>query len=300
MGATLIKGGQIQITDFIKAMASVNWSSDNTSPSAAAVLAKIQSEIAGVSGAMQFRGAWTQAATDSTAGTNSSNTIKKGYVYVYEGSGTAPTGVTLENGDTLIAKQDAASPTNSNHWTVVQVNITGAVTLANLVASLYSNTVGAGSVSITVPTTGTNAGKLVITGAFPTVSNGAAESGKYVSAISINATTGVISVTKASLPTMPDYRQYWVLDETPTGTVDGTNRTFLTSRTILDANHVNVYVNGVKQHKGDDVTITKIGSGGSAQTSDDGKASIVFDSDAYIPQEGDTVTCDYITEDPTE
>lgn len=289
MSRTLIKGDQIQITDFIKALASVNWSSDTTAPTAAAVLSKIQSEIAGVSGAMMHRGSWAQAATD---------TIKKGYVYVYNGSGTAPTGVTLENGDTLIANQDAASVTNANHWTIVQVNITGAITVANFLTNVVSGNTN----SLTIAAgTGTNAGKIVITNKFPSISAGSAESGKYVSGISIDATTGVITVTKANLPTIPDYRQYWVLDEVPTGTINGTNRTFVTSRTIMDTNHVNIYVNGVKQHKGDDVTITKIGSGGgNTQSSDEGKASIVFDSNAYIPQEGDTVTCDYITENPIE
>lgn len=289
MGATLIKGGQIQITDFIKAIASVNWSSDNTSPSAAAVLAKIQSEIAGVSGAMQFRGAWTQAITDSTAGTNSANTIKKGYVYVYEGSGTAPTGVTLENGDTLIAKQDAASPTNSNHWTVVQVNITGAVTLTNFTTGIISG--NSNSLTITAGT-GTNAGKIVITANFPTISGGSAESGKYVSGISINATTGVITVTKASLPTMPDYRENFIRDEVPTGEVNGENGTFYTTNNIRDAKDVVVYVNGVRQHagSGNDIVITKVTSGANT-----GKGQIVFQTGAYKPQDGDTITCDYTT-----
>lgn len=290
MGATLIKGEQIQITDFIKAMASVNWSSDNTSPSAAAVLAKIQSEIAGVSGAMQFRGAWTQAATDSTAGTNSANTIKKGYVYVYEGNGTAPTGVTLENGDTLIAKQDAASPTNSNHWTVVQVNITGAVTLSNLVGNLLDNVVGSGSISITAPTTGANAGKLVITGAFPTISNPNAVNGQYVTGMSIDA-NGVITLTRG---TPPDYRNYNVVGEIPSGTMNGSNTTFVTSKKPHSTDLIAVYVNGVRQKagSGNDYRVSIPSSGTNAN-----KGVITFESGAYIPQSGDSLLVDYTAED---
>lgn len=286
MSRTLIKGGQIQLTDFIKALASADWTSDSLTVSAAAILNKIQSEIAGVTGAMQFRGAWSTAATDAS----STSGIKKGYVYVYDGTGTAPTGVTLENGDTLIAKQDAASVTNDAHWVVVNVNITGAVTTANLVSSLSSNTAGEGSVTITAPSTGTNAGKLVITGAFPTVSGGSAESGKYVSAISINSSTGVISVTKANLPSMPDYRNYFVYGETPSGTIDGGNDTFYTTKKVLDANHVAVYVNGVRQSVGTGGDITISMSGGFAQ--------IKFNTGAYIPCGADTLTCDYITYEP--
>ncbi len=284
MSRTLIKGEQIQLTDFIKAIANANWSSDTLTVSAAAILAKIRSEIAGVSGAMQFRDEWSEAATDAASVTG----IKKGYVYVYNGTGTAPTGVTLENGDTLIANTDSADPTDATDWVIVNVNITGAVTLSNLVASLESKVVGAGSVTVTAPTTGTNAGKLVITGAFPTISNSAAVSGQYVTGMSIDA-NGVITLTRG---TPPDYRDYLIRDEVPSGTVNGSNTEFTTQEPINDARDVAVYVNGVRQHNGasNDCTITKISSG-----NDSGKGKIKFNSDAYIPQTGDTITVDYTT-----
>lgn len=280
MAKTLIKGKQIQIADFIKALADVDWSSNAMAPSAKAIASKIQSDIAAIGAAMVYRGPWSGAATD---------TIKQGYVYVYNGNGTVDIGTgsgakTLEPGDTLIANVDNASVTNPAHWDVVQVNITGAVTNATELNALLQ---GAGSVSITVSN-----GKVIITGAFPTISGGSAESGKYVSGFSINATTGVITVTKASLPTMPDYRNYLIRDEVMTGTVDGGNDTFYTAQKISDAKDVVVYVNGVRQHagSGNDVVITKVASG-----ANDGKGQVVFQSGAYIPASGDTITCDYTT-----
>lgn len=286
MARTLIKGDQIQLTDFIKAIANANWSSDTLTVSAAAILAKIRSEIAGVSGAMQFRGDWSVAATDAASVTG----IKKGYVYVYNGTGTAPTGVTLENGDTLIANTDSADPTDATDLVIVNVNITGAVTLSNLVAILSSNVVGTGSVSITAPTTGTNAGKLVITGAFPTISNGPAVSGQYVTGMSINA-SGAITLTRA---TLPDHRQYRVEGETPSGARNGSNRMFVTAYKVLDEDHVAVYVNGVRQEagSGNDYRVSIPSSGNNL-----GKAVIEFENTAYIPQTGDSLLVDYTTLD---
>lgn len=289
MARTLIKGDQIQITDFIKAIAAADWTSDTLTVSAAAILAKIQSEIAGVTGAMQYRGDWSSAATDAASVTG----IKQGYVYAYNGSGTAPTGVTLENGDTLIAKQDNASITNANHWTVVNVNITGAVTQSNLVESLMSKIASGGSVSVSAPTSGTNAGKLVITGAWPTINGGNAQSGKYVSGITIS--NGVITVTKADLPTLPDYRQYRVEGETPSGNIDGDNRTFVTNYKPLAENKIAVYLNGVRQKEGDgnDYKVSIPTSGTNIS-----KGVIVFESNAYYPKPGDTLIVDYTTMGP--
>lgn len=289
MSRTLIKGDQIKLTDFIKSVANANWGSDTLTVSAAAILDKIRSEIAGVSGAMQFRDNWSAAATDAASVTG----IKKGYVYVYNGTGTAPTGVTLENGDTLISNTDSADPTDATDWIVVNVNITGAVTLANLVESLNAKVVGAGSVSISAPTTGSNAGKLVITGAFPTINNGPAVSGQYVTGMSINA-SGVITLTRASLPQATDYRRYKVVGETPDGNINGTNGTFVTLHRPYSSDLVAVYVNGVRQKEGlgNDYSIDIPVSGNNA-----GYGVIKFVDGAYIPQSGDTLLVDYIAMD---
>lgn len=286
MSRTLIKGEQIQLTDFIMAIANANWSDDTLTVSAAAILAKIRSEIAGVSGAMQFRGEWSVAATDAASVTG----IKKGYVYVYNGTGTAPTGVTLENGDTLIANIDSADPTDATDWVVVNVNITGAVTLNNLVGSLLDNVVGSGSISITAPTTGANAGKLVITGAFPTISNPNAVNDQYVTGMSIDA-NGVITLTRS---TPPDYRNYNVVGEIPSGTMNGSNTTFVTSKKPHSTDLIAVYVNGVRQKagSGNDYRVSIPSSGTNAN-----KGVITFESGAYIPQSGDSLLVDYTAED---
>lgn len=292
MPKTLIRKNQIRIDEFIKTIAELAansgalWSSDTLAPSAAAVLAKIRSEIAGVAGAMQFRGAWsTQPAADVLL----DGGIKKGYVYVYD-SGTSPTGVTLEAGDTLIAKADLTSSTylTASNWVIVNVNIVGAITEANLVTQLLSHIVSGNTNLLSIAAgTGANDGKLVITVNFPTISQGAAESGKYVSGISINATTGVITVTKASLP---NYHKRIVLGESMTVVADTDNKIWKTANKVESLTRFSVYVNGVKQSLGANGDATAV-------VDTDSKGKITFANDAYIPQSGDTVLCDYVSMD---
>ncbi|MDR1113335.1 MAG: hypothetical protein LBL18_06225 [Bacteroidales bacterium] len=105
----------------LKTDGNVTWTDDTVAATAKAIAAKIAAEIASaqIGGAMAFKGAW------STATINSS--VKAGWTYVYD-SGTAPTGHTLEAGDMLIAKVDNPGTTTAANWTVVQANISGAVT----------------------------------------------------------------------------------------------------------------------------------------------------------------------------
>ena len=281
MAKTLIRKDQIRIDEFIQALAGVDWSSDTLTASAAAIAAKIQSEVVGVTGAMLYRGAWTQAATD---------TIKKGYVYVYDGNGTAPTGVTLEEGDTLIANTAAASITNANHWTIVQVNITGAVTQANLVDQLLAAlTSGNGDALTIVKDTSTTPAKLKLTVKFPTVQNGEAVSGQYVSGITIDAATGEITLTRAALPAQIDYGAMVLFEAACTGSVNGTNKVFKTPGFVHTTQGANaaLYVNGVKQAEGaaNDYTYAIDASGYGVFT---------LTSSAYVPKSGDTVTCSFI------
>lgn len=280
---TKIRKEQIRIDEFIQALASADWTSDTLTASAAAIMAKINEQIAGVSGAMLYRGAWSAASNESS--------IKTGYVYVYDGNGTAPTGVTLENGDTLIANTDNASVATAANWTIVNVNITGAITTANLVSNLFAYLSNGNPDALTI-TNDTANGKLKLTVNFPTVSGGSATSGKYVSGISINASTGVISVSKTDLPEQTNYERLIVYDATPTGTVNGDNNTFTTPNKVVTNLPVRaaLYVNGVRQHAGTDVTVTI--------DSSTGYAKFVFTASAYIPQNGDVVTCDYIALEP--
>lgn len=269
---TKIRGGQINLPDFIENQGTAAWTSDTITASQAAILSKIQSEIAGVSGAMVFRGDWSQAATD---------TIKQGYVYVYAGSGTAPTGVTLEDGDTLIAKQDGASVTNANHWTIVQVNITGAITEANLISKLFPLMGSGNTNSLTLAQ---NNGKIIITAKFPTVSNGSATANQYVSGISISSTTGAITVSKGTLPTQTDYREYFVYGENPTITVTSGGATVITANEVFTVSSIAVFVNGVRQLPTDYVV----------SLNSEGKALVGFTNASYTVTADDYVTLDYI------
>ena len=280
MARTKIRKDQIRIEEFIQAMNSVDWTSDVLTASAAAINQKILNEIASVAGAMLYRGAWSTASTD---------TIKKGYVYVYAGSsngtiGTGSSQVTLEPGDMLIANRDSASITNPDHWTIVNVNITGAITEANLLTQLVSHLASSNTNLLSIAAgTGTNEGKVLLTVNFPTISGGAADNGKYISAISINAITGVITVTKETLPSQ---HKMIVLGEEM---AESNEREWYTSQQLESLRRFSVYVNGVKQ---------SLGANGDATASVDsntGKGKITFNSGAYLPREGDTVTCDYVS-----
>lgn len=294
MGKTQIRKEQLLLTDFLKNLAtnSAEWSSTSITPSAAAILAKIQEAVAR---AFQNRGAWTVAATDAAG-----DGIRNGYIYTYAsdtngsiGSGNAQQ--TLEKGDILIACTDNADITDPGDWVILNFNLTGAVTESTLVSALQNWMVAGSNISFTVPAAGqTNAGKLVISAdaTYPTISNGGGQSGKYISALSI--ANGVISVTYTTLPALPDYRIYRIEGETPSGTINGSNKTFVTAHKALDKGHVAVYVNGVRQKagSGNDYTVTIPSSGNNS-----GKAVIEFEGTAYIPQNGDSLLVDYTTLD---
>ena len=269
---TKIRGGQIYLPDFIEGLNSAQWTSDSITASQEAILSKIQSEIAGVSGAMTYRGDWSQAATD---------TIKQGYVYVYAGTGAAPTGATLEDGDTLIAKQDGASVTNVNHWTIVQVNITGAITEANLISKLYPLLASGNTNSLTLAQSN---GKITITAKFPTFDSGSTVEGQYVSGLSINSTTGKITVRKRAFPAQTDYRQYFVYGEEPTVSVTSGSATVTTANKVYNTQSIAVFVNGVRQ----------LSSDYSVSLNTDNKAVVEFTNASYTVTADDYVTLDYI------
>lgn len=110
----------------VKPLSGADWTSDVYAVTAKAIASKITAEIsaAQIGGVMAFKGKWSVAPASSA----------QGYTYVYD-SGTAPTGVSLEVGDMLVASVDNASKTTASHWTVVQTNISGAVTAANTLTS---------------------------------------------------------------------------------------------------------------------------------------------------------------------
>lgn len=285
---TKIRKDQIRIEEFIQAVAGVNWGSDTLTASAAAIAAKIHAEVGSIAGAMLYRGAWSTAATD---------TIKKGYVYVYAGSGntsigSGATAVTLEPGDTLIANRDSASVSNPDHWTIVNVNITGAVTDANLAAKLQAALVSGNANALSIAAgTGANAGKVVLTVNFPTVASMGI--GTVVTGISIDATTGGITVTKGNVGDMNS--RDIVTEESLTPTTSR-NVTTMVTASLANPNHFALYINGVRQKKGTDFSLSP--QNGAQQGVYVTK--VTMSSGAYAPTTGDIVTCDYIMGDSSQ
>jgi len=294
MGKTQIRKEQLLLTDFLKNLAtnSAEWSSTDIAPSAAAVLAKIQEAAARV---FQNRGAWSVAATDAAG-----DGIHNGYIYTYasDTNGSIGTGndqVTLEKGDILIACTDDADITDPDDWVIINFNLTGAVTEATLVSALQGKIVAGPNITLTVQPAGSpDAGKLRISAAdtYPTIPNGGGQNGKYISALSIS--NGVIAVTYTDLPEVPNYKRHTIFGETPTGTMNGTNRVFVTQEDALEADRIAVFVNGVRQKagSGNDYTATIPSSGDNEH-----KCVITFETTAYIPQSGDSLLVDYLTKE---
>lgn len=103
-----------------KAADTIDWSSDLIAVTAKAISQKIADEVAQaeIGGSMQFKGEWSQA---------NLSTAKAGYTYVYD-FGTPPAAHVMEAGDMIIVKVDNPTITNTDHFSVVQTNIDGAVT----------------------------------------------------------------------------------------------------------------------------------------------------------------------------
>ncbi len=281
--ATKIRKEQLILTDFLKSLAYVDWTSDDDAASAAAIAAKIQSEIGAVSGSMVFKGAWPSSQPSG---------VKIGWTYVAAAPRTIGSGsgaVTLENGDTLIAKINNALITNPDHWVVVNVNITGAVTEANLATQLLSKLASGNANALSIAAgTGSNEGKVVLTVNFPRVTTSG--SGSVVTGISINSTTGVITATKGDSGDMK--LTDIVTEESLTPTTSGGVTTMVTA-SLADPNHFALYINGVRQKKGTDFTLSL--ENGPQQ----GVyfTEVTMSSGAYVPTSGDIVTCDYIKGD---
>lgn len=271
---TKIRKGQIKTEEFIiPSSQSPAWTSEELTASQKAIADKIANSIAGVSGAMVYKGAWSGVPANGTG-------VKAGWVYVFEGNGTTPTGVTLESGDMLIAESDGANPSTAADWTIVQTNIDDAYLWTKLKAMLVQGN------NVTLTKNDTNKTCTVtFTPVYPTISNGNAESGKYVSGMSINS-SGQISVTKANLPAQGVLAESMVFGEVPSGTTDGRNRKFILANKAIDRT-IRVYVNGVRQKLDLDYTI--VVPDGSTPTT-----SILFADGAYIPDEADTLLVDYL------
>lgn len=261
--ATKIRKGQIKTEDFIiPSSGNPTWATETETASQKAIADKILSLIAGVAGAMLYQGAWSSVPANGVG-------VKKGYVYVYNGSGTAPTGTTLDNGDTLIANTDTPDPTNSTNWTIIQSNIEGALTLANF----GTNVLAGSNITITYNSS-TKKYTIAASATYPTIANGSVVTGKYVAGFSI--TNGVITLVFGDLPNFSSSNFH---TETLAGTLNGTNDSF-TIPSGVPLFIIGVFVNGLKQKLTDDYTITG--------------NTIKFTASAYIPQTGDILEIVYI------
>ena len=120
---------------------------------------------------------------------------------------------------------------------------------------------------------------------YPTISNGNAVNGSYVSGLSIDS-SGQINVTKGTLPAQGVLAENLVYGEVPSGTADGRNRQFVLANKVIDRT-VRVYVNGVRQKEGLDYRVV-------APSGDVTTSSILFNDGAYIPDAEDTLLVDYM------
>ena len=152
---------------------------------------------------------------------------------------------------------------------------------ANLITKLFPLLSSGNTNSLTLAQSN---GKITITAKFPTVSGGSAVTNQYVSGLSINSTTGAITVTRTALPAQVDFRQYHVFGEEPTISAASGSATVTTANKVYSIDSIAVYVNGVRQLSTD--------YGVSLNT--DNQAVVKFTSASYTVTADDYVTLDYI------
>lgn len=104
-----------------------DWSDDTVAVTAKAIADMVAKKIgdAQISGVMTYNGAWSKL--EEADGTIDTSEVKAGETFCYD-KGEMPYGHTLEPGDMLIAAVDEPSMSDEEDWTVVQTNISGAVT----------------------------------------------------------------------------------------------------------------------------------------------------------------------------
>lgn len=277
-----------------KNTSTVVWTDDLTAVSAAAIAAKISAEIsaAQIVGVMAYKGAWSQIPT-----TIPLNTIKKGWTFTYD-SGSAITGVTVEAGDQIIATVDNPSLSTASNWTVVQANISGAVTS-------IESAVTDSQVAIFSGTSGKILKKLTLTGLLKcvngvlsaatasdlpahthtkTVSVNGSAVGDFSDAIkfkALGATTlswdNAAKELTINVPTVA--KTDWKFNAALTGTQNGTNKVFTLPEAIVLASE-SIYLNGVMLTRGVDYTISG--------------TTVTLSSELFAPETKHTLRANYI------
>lgn len=296
--AGVTSGIQAQLNArFLKAdfknTSSVVWTDDLTAVSAAAIAAKISSEIASaqIGGVMVYKGAWSQVPA-----TIALNTIKSGWTFTYD-SGSAITGHTLEAGDQIIAKVDNPSLSVAANWTVVQANISGAVTSIESAVTdsqmvIFSGTSGKIMKKLTL------SGLLKVVNGVPAIA-GAADlpAHNHPTAISVqgaaagdftdvlrfkgnNCTITYNDSTKELSITVPQLlKTDWKHNVSMSGTQNGTNKVFTLPEAIVLASE-SIFLNGVMLTRGVDYTISG--------------TTVTLSSELFAPETKHTLRANYI------
>lgn len=276
-----------------KGLADANWSSDLIAVSAAAIAAKIGTEIAAaqIGGVMAYKGAWSQIpATIPLA------SIKAGWTFTYD-SGSTITGHTLEAGDQITAKVDNPSLATAANWTVVQANISGAVTSIESAVSDSQLVVYSGA-------TGKIIKKLALTGLLKVV-NGVPSiatasdlpSHTHTTQVGVNQSlagsfTDTINFqfagctitwndsTKELLISVPTTAKTdWKFNQAVSGLQNGSNRTYVISEAIILSSE-SVFFNGLMLTRGLDYTIAG--------------TTITLSNDLFAPESRHTLRVNYI------
>jgi hypothetical protein len=276
-----------------KGAADANWSSDLIAVSAAAIAAKIGAEIAAaqIGGVMAYKGAWSQVPS-----TIPLTSIKAGWTFTYD-SGSAITGHTLEAGDQITAKVDNPSFATAANWTVVQANISGAVTSIETAVTDSQMVVYSGA-------TGKIIKKLALTGLLKVVNGvpsvatasdlpshthttqvGVDQSlaGTFTDTINFQYSGCTITwndSTKELLISVPTTAKTdWKFNQSLTGLQNGSNRIYTIAEAIVAGSDSLIY-NGLMLTRGLDYTISG--------------TTITLSSELFAPETRHTLKVNYI------
>lgn len=281
------------LTANFKNTSSVVWTDDLTAVSAAAIATKISSEIANaqIGGVMVYKGAWSQIPT-----TIPLNTIKKGWTFTYD-SGSTITGVTVEAGDQIIATVDNPSLATASNWTVVQANISGAVTsiesaVTDSQMAIYSGTSGKILKKLTLT------GLLKVVNGVPAVAGAAdlpahnhpttvringVSAGGFTDIINFKAVGATFTWDDANkelglaVPTIA--KADWKCNASLSGAQNGTNKVFTLPEAIVLASE-SIFLNGVMLTRGVDYTISG--------------TTVTLSSELFAPEIKHTLRANYI------
>lgn len=180
----------------LKADGAVVWTDDATAATSKAIATYVANQIAAaqIGGAMVFKGNWSTSPVPSVG-----TPIAKGWTYVYD-SGTAPTGLTVEAGDMLVAIGDITTPAEkilATKWTVVQSNISGAVTTVEAALTSGKLLIGGGGKTISLSNF---SGLMALTAGTPRAAlAGDLPSHNHSLALNIDSVAGTLSVGAETL-----------------------------------------------------------------------------------------------------